>query len=107
MMPRILALFMLFTIGCGTVLNSETATIHAPPGSTIDGAPASDAVVSQRAPHEVVFQDGRRCIVDTHISAGYIVADIVLLFLVGVVVDAVTGDWAVLNADACPGVIVD
>jgi len=30
-----------------------------------------------------------------------------LLFLLGILVDAITGDWRTLDADACPGVSVD
>lgn len=96
------------SMGCGTVLNGSTTTIMAPPGSSIDGMMVQGpVVVSQHHPHEVVFPDGRRCFIDSRISIGYLVADVVLLFLVGVIIDAVTGDWKVLDAGMCPGVIVN
>jgi hypothetical protein len=106
MTTRILAVLLIFTMACGTVLNGGPAMIIPPPGATVDGV-AGPVPASKKIPHEVVYQDGRRCIVESHVSAGYVIVDIVLLFLLGVIVDAVTGDWKVLNADACPGVIIN
>jgi hypothetical protein len=106
MMMRLVAVILVFTVACGTVLNGGPATIIPPPGATIDGV-AGPVPASKKISHEVVYPDGRRCIVESGVSAGYLIVDVVLLFLVGVVVDAITGDWKVLNADACPGVIVN
>ena len=108
-MQRLLALILVFTFGCGTVLNGSTATVILPPGASIDGMPSGPMPmpISNRTPHEIVYPDGRRCLVTPHVSVGYLIADIVLLFLVGVIVDAVTGDWTVLDASMCPGVAVD
>ena len=77
-----------------------------PPGATVDGAPGP-VVVSKKMPHEVTYPDGRRCIIDSSVGAGYVIADIFLLLLLGVIVDAITGDWKTLDAGACPGVIVN
>jgi len=105
-MTKILALVLIFTIGCGTILNSGTATIMPPPGATVDGV-AGPIPASQQQPHEVIYPDGRRCIVEPKVSGLYIVGDIFLFFLVGIIVDAVTGNWKVLDAGSCPGVIVN
>lgn len=106
MIQRLLAVLMICTIGCGTVLNGGPATIIPPPGATVDGV-AGPVPANKQMPHEVVYPDGRRCVVVPSVSVGYLVVDIVVLFLVGVIVDAVTGDWKVLNADQCPGVLVN
>lgn len=94
-------------MGCGAILNSGQATIVVPPGATVDGAAVSSLSVSKQVPHEVVFADGRRCIVDSQVGAGYVIADVVLWFLLGLIVDGVTGDWKSLDASGCPGVSVD
>lgn len=106
MMARLLAMILVFSVGCGTILNSGPATIVPPPGATVDGV-AGPIPASKKLPHEVVYPDGRRCIVESSVSAGYVIADVVLLFLVGLIVDGITGDWKSLSADACPGVIVN
>jgi hypothetical protein len=103
---RVIALALVATMGCGTILNSGPATLIPPPGATIDGV-AGPIPANKQVPHEVVYQDGRRCVVTSSVSAGYLIADIILLFLVGVIVDAITGDWKTLDAGMCPGVIVN
>jgi len=105
-MTKVLAVILIFTMACGTVLNSGPSTIVPPPGGTVDGSPAP-IIASKKRPHEVVYPDGRRCIIESNVSAGYVIVDILVLFLVGVIVDAATGDWKVLDADSCPGVIVN
>ncbi len=105
MITKLLAVLLVLTMGCGTILNSGPATIIPPPGGTVDGSP-TPIVASKKVPHEIVYPDGRRCIIESRVSAGYLIADVVLLFLLGVIIDAVTGDWKVLSADSCPGVIV-
>lgn len=105
-MTRVFAALLALTMSCGTVLNSGPATIYPPQGGTVDGSP-TPVPASKQVPHEVVYPDGRRCIIESRVSAGYVIADVILLFLVGVIVDAATGDWKVLSADACPGVIVN
>ena len=106
MCHRVLAAALVFVVGCGTVLNGSTSTIVPPKGATVDGV-AGPITASNQRPHEVIYEDGRHCIVESSVSAGYVIADVVLWFLVGVLVDAVTGDWKTLDADACPGVVVD
>ncbi|HEY5948424.1 MAG TPA: hypothetical protein VIV40_23165 [Kofleriaceae bacterium] len=106
-MNKLLSAALIFTMGCGTILNSRTATIYAPGGSSVDGAP-SPIMASQKHAHEVVYPDGRRCIVESSVSAGYLVLDIVLFFTVlPLVIDAVTENWKTLDADSCPGVMIN
>ena len=64
--------------------------------------------VSQKRSHEVVYPDGRRCIIDSGASAGYVILDILFIWgLIPIIVDAATGNWKTLDADSCPGVMVD
>lgn len=106
MVKKICAAVLALTTGCGTILNSGTARVSLPPGAMIDGV-QGPVMVSQQSSHDITYPDGRHCYVESHIGAGYVIADIILLFLVGLLVDAATGDWRTLNADACPGVMVD
>jgi len=92
--------------GCGAILNSSTATARLPQGATVDGV-SGNVSLSQKSAHQVQFVDGRTCVIQSSISVGYLIADVVLTGLLGVVIDGVTGDWKTLNADACPGVIID
>ena len=108
-MQRLLALVLIFAFGCGTILNGSTAMAILPPGSAIDGVPANGMMampISKKTPHEIVYPDGRRCLVTPSLSVGYLILDIVL-GLLPVIVDAITGDWTVLDASMCPGVAVD
>ena len=108
-MQRLLALVLVFTFGCGTILNGGPAHVVLPPGAAVDGVPANGMMaipVDQKMPHEIVYPDGRRCLITPRLSVGYIILDIVL-GLLPVVVDAITGDWTVSDATMCPGVGVD
>ena len=57
-MHRILAAVLVFSMGCGTILNGGPATLIPPPGATVDGV-AGPISVSQKTAHEVTYQDGR------------------------------------------------
>ena len=103
MMQRLMALSLVATVGCGTVLNAKTVTVYPPPGGAIDGV-GGPLRVNQQGSHIITYPNGSQCLMNGGISVGYLVVDIVLLFLIGVVVDAVTGGWTVLDANACPGV---
>lgn len=92
--------------GCGAILNSNTAVVNGPPGTRVNGAPVP-AIINQKTSNQVVFPDGRTCIITSSASAGYIIADILLTALLGVIIDAATGGWKVADADACPGIVVD
>lgn len=105
-MKKLIAVVLVLSMGCGTVLNSGHATITPPRGATVDGVEGPISASKQRS-HEIEYPDGRRCIVESRISAGYVLADVVFWFLLGVLVDAATGDWKTLDGDACPGVMVD
>ena len=105
-MQRLIALAMTASIGCGTILNSGTATIRPPQGATVDGQ-SGPTDVSQKRSHQIVYEDGRTCVVESSVSAGYVIADVVFWFLLGLVVDGATGNWKTLDADGCAGVSVD
>ncbi len=98
-------MMLTLSMGCGTLINGGPSTIYPPQGGTIDGVPGP-IVVSKKSAHEVIYPNGQRCLIVPAVGLGYVVVDVVLLFLVGLVIDAVTGDWSVLDANQCPGVIV-
>ena len=92
--------------GCGTLVNhhstADVPLIGAPSDLqvTVDGQPAkvtaSGIEVPKKGTHEVTLRgDGREATWTYHpsINGGYILGDIFLTGLVGIVVDAVTGDW--------------
>lgn len=89
--------------GCGAILNSSTATINGPAGATVDGAPVP-VVVSQKSAHVVRLPDGQVCTLGSSASGGYIIADIFLTGLLGLLIDGATGDWRTVDTDGCPGV---
>lgn len=96
----------LASAGCGAILNSSTATVNGPAGTRVNGNPVP-TIVSQKSSHQVTMPDGRTCVITSGASGGYVVADILLTGLLGVVIDAATGAWKTLDADSCPGVTVD
>lgn len=103
---RVCAALLVFVMGCGTILNSSTARVNLPPGVTLDGAQGS-VLVSQQSSHIVMYPDGRQCLLEPHIGALYIIGDVVLFFLLGLLVDAATGNWKSLDSADCPGVLVN
>ncbi|MBL9016737.1 MAG: hypothetical protein JNL83_21295 [Myxococcales bacterium] len=105
-MKSVIALAVTVSLGCGTILNSGTARITPPQGATVDGQ-YGPIEASQKRSHHIVYADGRTCVVESGVSAGYVIADVVFWFLLGLVVDGVTGNWKTLDEEACPGVIVD
>jgi len=105
-MKSVVALVVVVSMGCGTILNSGTATIRPPRGATVDGQEGPTAV-SKKSSHQIVYADGGSCVVESSVSAGYVVADVVFWFLLGLLVDGATGNWKTLDADACRGVLVD
>ena len=105
-MNRLMALAVTVCLGCGTILNSGTARITPPPGATVDGQHGSIEASKKRS-HHIVYADGRTCVVESSVSAGYVIADLVFWFLLGIIVDGATENWKTLDEDACPGVTVD
>ena len=105
-MRSILAVMLACATGCGAILNSGTATVTVPPGATVDGVPGT-VQVSQKRSHQVQLPSGQRCVIESGVSGGYVVADILLTGLLGVIIDGVTADWNTLHADECPGVSVN
>lgn len=104
-MNRLVACFLVLSLGCGTILNGKTTTVTPPAGGAIDGNPGT-ADVSQQIVHDVTYPDGHHCLLAPSVGAGYVIADIILWGLIfGVLVDAVTEDWKSLD-NTCPGVVV-
>lgn len=104
-MKAAVALMMLATTGCATVFNGGTATVVPAPGVLVNGSNQVQ-LVDKQGVQVVQYANGQGCYIDNHISAGWIVVDIVLTGFLGLVVDAVTGDWKNLDSTACPGVLV-
>ena len=100
-----LGLVLVVLVGCGQTFNKRPATIIPPVGGLVDGRPGP-ATVDKRQPHEVIYPNGQRCIVDTSIGMRYLVPDIFLTFLIGVYIDAKHDTWLRLDEDTCPDVIV-
>jgi hypothetical protein len=108
MKSRRLALILLVataTSGCGAMFNSSTATVNGPPGTEVDGNPVP-ATVSQKSPHQVTMPNGQRCTLESAAAGKYIILNILFTGLIGIVIDAATGDWKTLDAAACPGITV-
>lgn len=92
----------LFATGCATILNKRTVHVELDDGVSVDGESVS-ADIDQREPHTVTYADGRTCNIHPGVSGPYIVLDIFLTGPIGLIIDAITGDWTVAKGD-CPGV---
>lgn len=113
MMQRLMALAMVGTIagstvastGCGALFNDKVVTVMPPPGGMVDGVPGPMRV-TQNSSHIVTYPNGGQCMITSSIGAVYLVLDLVLVWsLIPLIVDAATGDWAVLDPN-CPGVMI-
>ena len=104
-MTKLIATLLVATLGCGTILIGGSVTIVPPPGGTVDGV-AHPISASKKSSHQIVYPDGRVCIIESGVSAGYVVADIVFWFLLGIIIDGATGNWKTLDEGACPGVTI-
>ncbi|MGE0434350.1 MAG: PEGA domain-containing protein [Planctomycetota bacterium] len=115
-----LALFALLmltatlTLSCATILKGpyELLTISSNPGGaevTIDGSarvgqtPITLALVDSRFTHTIQLRlDGYQdatIVLGHHLGAGWLLLDIFLTGFVGLIVDGVTGDWMMLDAN--------
>jgi hypothetical protein len=110
----LLALIAWGASGCATILNEDTrlVTIQSnPPGAQIvvDGVPAgitpATIPVSNSDDHHIVINGAggaQGCFLESHVGAGWVVLDIILLpLLIPIVVDAITGEWASLGQTGC------
>lgn len=100
--------------GCGAIFNSSqqpvTVTTNAIGGEiTVDGQPTGQpapgiVMVGNHEGHTIGVRtpDGAMgtCQLTTSISAGYVILDVVLTGLIGVIVDAATGAWKSVD-DRC------
>jgi hypothetical protein len=105
-MSKILSLLLVSSLGCGAILNGSTSRVSGPAGAMMDGAPLPQEV-SKKSYHSVVMPNGVQCTVGSSASVGYIIADLIFTGLLGIVIDAATGDWKTLDGDSCPGLSVD
>lgn len=110
---RILALGLLLLSGCATILKGsrETLTVDSEPrgarvylnGNPIGHTPLESKVASKDDYTFEFRQDGyetRTATIGHFVGAGWIVADILLPFLlINIIVDAATGDWFYLDQD--------
>ncbi len=112
----LLAALALGGAGCGAMFGSKrrTVTITSVPAGAeaiVDGqlvgyTPVQVSLTDNRA-HEVLFRSGQVqtvCRIDSEIDATWLILDI-LTFPIGVVVDAVTGDWKELDKSHCHAVL--
>ena len=93
--PALLAVLALSSLsGCGAILNGTSSQI--PVTSSPDGA---QVLVTFR------FPDGREQIVPVgrDVNGGYIVLDVLVAGILGIVVDAVTGGWSEPEVDPLHG----
>jgi hypothetical protein len=101
-MTKLMFATLVFAAGCGTLFNKRQAEIGMDPGVEVDGQSIS-TTIDQREEHTVSYPDGRTCKITPGVSGAYIILDIFLTGPIGIIVDAVTGDWTVAKSD-CPGV---
>ena len=105
-MHKLLVASVLLSAGCGTIFNKQHKDIRMAPGVSVDGATVS-TTIDQKTEHTVEYADGRpSCTIRPGVSAAYVIVDIFATGLIGIVVDAITGDWTVAKSD-CPGVSED
>ena len=99
---------------CATILKGDYETVSIssnPPGAqvTFDGnsrvgqTPVILPIVDSRISHTIVLQlEGyadANIVLGNHLGIGWLLLDIFLTGLVGVIVDGVTGDWMELDAN--------
>ena len=113
-MKRSLAALACLASGCGAIFNSPSKQVlmtSTPPGAhvLIDGLPAGVTPgmipVGNSRDHVVVFRlEGyapATCMLTTSLDPTYVILDFVLAFPIGVIVDAITGDWNHVIQDTC------
>ncbi len=101
-MTKLMFATLLLAAGCGTLFNKRHVDVTIDPGVSVDGAMISTEL-DQQATHMVTYPDGRVCRLEPGVSVGYLLLDIFFTGPIGIIVDAVTGDWKVAKGD-CPGV---
>jgi urocanate hydratase len=95
---------LVVTSGCATMLNPQEKTLYLAEGVTIDGETRTKKV-DQKETYTVEYADGREsCELEPEVSTAYFVLDLFATAVIGLVVDAVTGDWRVIDAGECEGV---
>jgi hypothetical protein len=100
--------------GCAAILGSKTTEVTAvsqPPGAEVylDGArvgvtPDTISVESKKSHTLVLKLEGYKedsCVLTSSVDAGWVILDVLLGGLVGVIVDAATGEWNELTRKSC------
>ena len=108
-----IAVLALLTAGCATLFNADQTDIlmETHPGGAevwVDGAHrgVTPMVIKlgNHEPHVIVFKrrgfKDHTCVIDTEVEAKWIVLDVVL-GLIPVLIDGMTGEWKSLTATAC------
>ncbi len=90
--------------GCGTIFNGGPATVSPAPGVRVNGSPATQ-LADKQLPLTVEYDQGGGCIVQSSLSIPYLLLDVFLTGFLGIIIDAITGDWYVLENN-CPGVFI-
>ena len=107
MFKYIVAYIAIASVGCATLLsdNYKTVVVRSRGPITLDGAPAgvgpTTFTVSAHTSHTIVVGD-RSCQLDTSVGGGWIILDVLFTgLIVGLVIDAVTGEWSTVDPSAC------
>jgi hypothetical protein len=101
--PALVAIALAAT-GCGAIFNKSTVQAQTAQGVAVDGQ-SGYVMLDQSTPHTVQYANGGMCVIPSGMSVGYLLLDLFLTFPIGIIVDAVTGDWNVLE-NGCPGVMI-
>lgn len=104
-MKAAIAMSVILATGCGTIFNGGPATVAPAPGVAINGYQTVQ-LVDKGMPVQVAYAQGGFCMIGSGISVSYLLLDIFLTGVIGIVIDAITGDWNVLDEGSCPGVMV-
>ncbi len=97
---------VILATGCGTIFNGGPATVAPAPGVAVNGFQTVQ-LADKGMPLQVTYAQGGMCMVESSISLSYLLLDVFLTGFIGVIIDAVTGDWMVLDPGSCPGVMIE
>jgi hypothetical protein len=109
----VLCIALLFSSGCGVMFqgSNQTVGIHSSPsGATVKGTPGigeyttpCSVSLSRKNSYDLTFtKEGYKPVsayINASVKFGYVLLDVLLTGLVGVIVDAATGGWNGLKPD--------
>ena len=119
MRKTVVPILFLLVSGCGTLLLPSTIEVPVtsePPDArvTVNGqlvsteTPAAVTLDNSESHVVTISKDGYRsgsCMLRSRIKATYVIMDILLTGALGVVIDAVTGGWSVIDNPQCAVVL--